>query len=322
MRSVAARPDAPDGGREGLRALAVSLVGLALTAAVQAGVVVATGSVALLGDTLHNLADALTAVPLGVAFVLGRRPPDRRHTYGYGRAEDVAAVLVVLAIAGSAVAAGYESVTRLAHPRPVEHLWAVFAAGLAGFAGNEAVAGYRIRVGRRIGSAALVADGRHARADGLTSLAVVAGAVGTAAGSERADPVAGLVVTVAIVAVLREAIRDVLPRLMDAVDPRLVAEVERALSTVGGVEEVGRVRLRWIGHRLHAEVDVTVDEDLTVRAAHAIAEAARHELLHRVRWLASATVHTDPCGHGGGDPHAAVSHHDAGRDAPRGGHHV
>lgn len=310
MQCVASPTDVLRAGRAGMRALGVSLAVLAATAAAQAGVAVVSGSVALLGDTLHNLADALTAVPLGVAFLLGRRPPDRRHTYGYGRAEDVAGILVVAAIAASAAAAGYESVTRLADPKPVEHLWAVVAAGLVGFAGNEAVAGYRIRVGRRIGSAALVADGRHARADGLTSLAVVAGALATAVGIERADPVAGLVVTAAIVAVLGEAVADVLPRLMDAVDPRLVDDVERALAGVPGIEGVGRVRLRWVGHRLHAEAEVTVDEDLPLRAAHAIAEAARHELLHAIPWLSSATIHTDPCAHGGGDPHGGVAHHE------------
>lgn len=299
-------------GRAGLRALGVSLGVLAATAAVQAAIAAVSGSVALLGDTLHNLADALTAVPLGVAFLLGRRPPDRRHTYGYGRAEDLAGVLVVLAVAASAAGAGYEAVTRLAHPRPVTHLWAVVAAGLAGFVGNEAVATYRIRVGRRIGSAALVADGRHARADGLTSLAVVAGALATAAGVNRADPAAGLVVTAAIVVVLWEAVRDVAPRLMDAVDPRLVDDVEAALARVDGVEGVGQVRLRWVGHRLHAEADIRVDEDVPLRVAHGIAEAARHELLHAIPWLASATIHTDPCGHGGEDPHGPLAHHDTG----------
>ena len=184
----------------GMRALWVSLAVLAATAALQAVVVAVSGSVALLGDTLHNAADALTAVPLGIAFMLGRRPPSRRYTYGYGRAEDLAGVVIVLVIAASSALAGYAAVTRLAHPHPVSDLIAVAGAAVIGFLGNEAVARYRIRTGRRIGSAALVADGLHARADGFTSLAVLLGAGGVAAGWDWADPVVGLLITGAILA--------------------------------------------------------------------------------------------------------------------------
>ena len=177
-----------ESSREGLRALWISLAILAATAVAQALVVAWSGSVALLGDTVHNLADAVTALPLGIAFVLGRRAPTRRYTYGYGRAEDLAGVVIVLAITASALLAGFAAVRRLAEPQPVEHLWAVATAGVLGFLGNEVVARYRIRTGRRIGSAALVADGLHARTDGFTSLAVVLGAAGVAAGWPLADP--------------------------------------------------------------------------------------------------------------------------------------
>ncbi len=292
-----------EASREGMRALQISLGVLAATAVAQAAVVAVTGSVALLGDTLHNIADALTAVPLAIAFLLGRRAPTRRYTYGYGRAEDLAGIAVVLTIAGSAVLVGYESLRRLLEPRPVAHLGAVAAAGLVGFVGNELVARYRIRVGRRIGSAALVADGLHARTDGFTSLAVVIGALGVALGFDRADPVVGLLITVAIVAVLRGAARDVLHRLMDAVDPSLVDATERVLTEVDGVQRVGSVRLRWIGHALHAEADLVVDQDLTVGAGHAIAETARQALVTAVPRLTSATIHADPCGHDGIDHH-------------------
>ena len=192
---------AMESSREGMRALWISLVVLGVTALAQAVVVVWSGSVALLGDTLHNAADALTAVPLGIAFTVGRRAPTRRYTYGYGRAEDLAGVVIVLFIASSSVLAGYEAIRRLANPQPVDHLWAVAAAGVLGFIGSELVARYRIRVGRRIGSAALVADGLHARTDGFTSLAVVLGAGGVAAGWQLADPIVGLLITVAIVVV-------------------------------------------------------------------------------------------------------------------------
>ncbi len=218
---------AMEASSEGMRALWISLGVLGATAVIQAAVVALSGSVALLGDTLHNAADALTAVPLGVAFLVGRRPATRRYTYGYGRAEDLAGVVIVALILASSALAAYEALTRLAHPERVSNLIAVAAAALVGFAGNELVARYRIRVGRKIGSAALVADGLHARADGFTSLAVLIGAGGVALGWNWADPVVGLVITVAILAVLYQAAREVWRRLMDAVDPALVDQARQ-----------------------------------------------------------------------------------------------
>ncbi|MET7651715.1 MULTISPECIES: cation diffusion facilitator family transporter [unclassified Streptomyces] len=296
----------------GMRALWVSLAVLGVTAVAQAFVVVLSGSVALLGDTVHNAADALTAVPLGIAFVLGRRAATRRFTYGYGRAEDLAGIAIVLTIAASAAFAGWTAVERLLDPRPVEHVGAVAVAALAGFAGNEWVARYRIRVGRSIGSAALVADGLHARTDGFTSLAVLLGAGGSALGWQLADPVVGLAITAAIALVLRDAAREVFRRVMDAVDPALVDRAEHALREVEGVCEVGELRLRWIGHRLRAEVAVVVDGEVTVRQAHGIAVAAEHALLHAVPRLTAALVHADPAPvPGEDDPHLALAHHTA-----------
>ena len=165
--------DALEASTAGIRAVKISLILLAITATLQIVVVVRSGSVALLADTIHNFSDALTAVPLWVAFVLSRRAATRRYTYGYGRVEDLAGLFIVTMIALSAVLAGYESIRRLFEPQPLTNLGWVLAAALIGFAGNELVAVYRIRVGRRIRSAALVADGLHARTDGFTSLAVV-----------------------------------------------------------------------------------------------------------------------------------------------------
>ncbi|MFI1044820.1 cation diffusion facilitator family transporter [Streptomyces griseoruber] len=296
----------------GMRALWVSLAVLGVTALVQAAVVVVSGSVALLGDTVHNAADALTAVPLGIAFVVGRRAATRRFTYGYGRAEDLAGLAIVLTIAASAAFAGWTAVERLLDPRPVEHVGVVAVAALAGFAGNEWVARYRIRVGRSIGSAALVADGLHARTDGFTSLAVLLGAGGSALGWQLADPVVGLAITVAIALVLRDAAREVFRRVLDAVDPTLVDRAERVLLEVEGVRGVGELRLRWIGHRLRAEVAVVVDGEATVRRAHAIAVHAEHALLHAVPRLTAALVHADPAPvPGEADPHLALAHHTA-----------
>ena len=294
---------------EGMRVLWISLGVLGLTALIQAVVTVLSGSVGLLGDTLHNAADALTAVPLGVAFTLGRRPPTRRYTYGYGRAEDLAGVAIVLTIAASSALAAYEAVTRLLHPRHVSDLIAVAAAALVGFAGNELVAGYRIRVGRKIGSAALLADGLHARTDGLTSLAVLLGAGGVALGWDWADPVVGLLITVAILAVLRQAAREIYRRLMDAVDPAMTDQAEQTLRDTPGVLGVGMVRLRWSGHRLWAECEIAVSGVATAIEAHQVAVGAEHNLLHALPRLSAATVHADPQGAHGGDPHATLAHH-------------
>ncbi len=300
---------AMEASAEGMRALWISLAVLAGTAVLQAAVVAVSGSVALLGDTLHNAADALTAVPLAIAFALGRRPPTRRYTYGYGRAEDLAGVVIVLVIAASSALACYEAVTRLAHPRPVSKLIAVAAAAVIGFTGNELVARYRIRVGRKIGSAALVADGLHARTDGFTSLAVLLGVGGVALGWDWADPVVGLVITVAILAVLRQAAREIYRRLMDAVDPALVDQVEQTLRATPGVLGTGQVRLRWIGHHLRAECEVIVDVGASAVQAHQVAVNAEHSLLHALPRLAAALVHADPQAQGGADHHAVLASH-------------
>ncbi|WP_082556914.1 cation diffusion facilitator family transporter [Modestobacter sp. Leaf380] len=296
---------------EGIRALKISLVVLLLTAVAQAVVVWFTGSIALLADTVHNFSDALTAVPLWIAFVLGRRAASRRYTYGYDRAEDLAGVFIVAMIALSAVLAGYESIRRLLDPQPITNVGVVIAAGLIGAAGNELVALYRIRVGRRIGSAALVADGLHARTDGLTSLAVVVGALGVLAGFPLADPLVGLAITVAILLVLKSAARDVYRRLMDAVEPEVLDTAEATIRATPGVLDVERLRVRWTGHRIRAEVAVTVDHALTVSAGHDIAVDVHHRLLHDVPKLVDATVHISPAT-ADHDPHHALAHHHSG----------
>jgi cation diffusion facilitator family transporter len=297
-----------ESSREGLRALWISLAVLGATAALQAIIFAFSGSVALLGDTLHNVADALTAVPLGIAFLLGRRAATRAYTYGFGRAEDLAGIVIVAVIAASSIAAAWTAVDRLAHPQDMTHVPWVLAAGVIGFFGNEIVARYRIGVGRRIGSAALVADGLHARTDGFTSLAVVLAAGGAALGWRWADPVVGLGITVAIAFVLKDAAREVYRRLMDRVDPDLVDQAEQSLRTVPGVHDVSGIKLRWIGHRMHAEAAVVVDAKLSLLAAHEIAADAEHQLTHNVPRLTGATVHVDPDSHPGDEHHIELSH--------------
>jgi cation diffusion facilitator family transporter len=288
--------DALEANAAGRRALGVSLIGLSVTAVLQAVVVALSGSVALLGDTLHNVADALTAVPLLVAFRLARRPANKRYTYGYGRAEDLGGLFVIAMIALSSVLAAYEAIHRLLHPQQVNHLWAVAAAAVIGFLGNELVARYRIRVGRQIGSAALVADGLHARTDGFTSLAVLLGAGGVALGLPWADPVVGLLITVAILGVLRSAVKQVGARLMDAIDPTIVDQATTAITSVEGVRQIRELRIRWIGHTLRAEVDLTADPNLSITQAHDLAHHAEDHLLANVRRLTAATVHVSPAG--------------------------
>ena len=294
---------------EGMRTLKISLGVLAATAMLQLAIVFVSSSIALLGDTIHNFADALTAIPLGLAFWLERKPPTRRYTYGYGRAEDLAGIFIVVTIAASSVVAAWEAVDRLIHPHPIHQISWVIVAGLVGFVGNELVALHRIRTGRRIGSAALVADGHHARTDGVTSLAVVAGAIGVAAGWQAADPIVGLLITVAILGILQNAARDIYRRLMDSVDPELVDQVEMVLSAVTGVQRVDTVRIRWIGHELRAEAIIVSDGQLSLAAAHAVAEEAHHRLLHEVPRLTEALIHSDPSAHGRAEPHALTAHH-------------
>ncbi|HET7734769.1 MAG TPA: cation diffusion facilitator family transporter [Nocardioidaceae bacterium] len=298
-----------EASREGMRCLKLSFGFLLLTALIQTLIVYSTNSVALLGDTLHNYADALTAVPLAIAFVVGRRAATRSYTYGYGRAEDLAGIVVVLLIFLSAFYAGFEAVRRFQNPGDVQHLGLLAFAGVVGFLGNELVAQYRVRTGRRIGSAALVADGLHARTDGFTSLAVVLSAIGIWLGFPLADPIIGLLITIAILFVLRDAAREVYRRLMDAVDPVLVDQAEEVVRATPGVVDVSDVRLRWHGHKLLAEARIVVDSSLALVEAHHLSHVVEHNLVHGIRRLAAATIHTEPLAPLSAEAHEFVSHH-------------
>ncbi len=283
--------DALEASKEGVRAVKISLVILLATTVLQVAVVIISGSVALLADTIHNFSDALTAVPLWIAFVLGRREASRRYTYGFGRAEDLAGLFIVVVVALSAVVAAWQSIERLIHPQPLHNLPWVLAAGVIGFAGNEAVAIYRTRVGRRIGSAALVADGVHARADGFTSLAVVLGAIGVMLGFPLADPIVGLLISAAIIVLLVGTIRSIGGRLMDRIEPALVDRAEAALRATPGVIGVPRLQLRWVGHRLQGTATIQV-ADGTLSAAEVIAHEAEHALGHALPNLDAMVIRT------------------------------
>jgi cation diffusion facilitator family transporter len=291
--------DAMEASREGVRALKISLFVLLGTTLLQLLVVLISGSVALLADTIHNFSDALTAVPLWIAFILGRRAASRRYTFGYGRAEDLAGLFIVVVVALSAVVAAWQSITRLVDPQPLDNLWWVVAAGFVGFAGNEAVAVYRIRVGRRIGSAALVADGVHARTDGFTSLAVVAGAFGAMLGLPIADPIVGILISVAIVVLLWGTVRSIGRRLMDGIEPELVDRVSVELLNVPGVAAVDRLQLRWVGHRLQGTATIVV-EAATVEAAASVVHDAHHAVEHALPNLDDFVIAHSPAHDGAG----------------------
>lgn len=292
----------------GIWAIKWSFIGLAATALLQIVVVLLSHSVGLLADTIHNFGDAATAIPLWIAFMLSRWKPNEKFTYGYGRVEDLAGMAIVLTIFVSAVVAGYETVQRFLHPQPVGYLWAVMAASVIGFVGNEVVAIFRIRVGREIESAALIADGYHARIDGWTSLAVFFGAVGVWMGYPLADPIVGGLITIAITQIVWQSAKAVFTRALDGVDPKIIDELRHAATHVRGVEKVTDVRARWLGHRLYAEMNVAVAPQLSVEEGHALAKEVRHEAMHHFGYLSNVVIHIDPMQEAGEEFHRIQAH--------------
>lgn len=292
----------------GVWAIKWSFVGLMATALLQSVVVFISGSVALMADTIHNFGDATTAIPLWIAFILAGWKPTKRFTYAYGRVEDLAGVVIVLIILFSAIVAGYESIDRFLHPRSVENLFAVIVAAVIGFLGNEIVAIFRIRVGREIGSAALIADGYHARVDGWTSLAVLFGVLGVWLGYPLADPIVGLLITATIIGIMWQSIKAIFTHLLDGVEPEVIDEIRHAAHRVSGVREVTEVRARWIGHRLHAEVNITVSPGLSVAEGHAISKEVHHQLLHHLSYISMTVIHVDPVEESGEHHHRVAEH--------------
>ena len=287
----------------GLWATKWSGIVLVAIALVELAVFAASGSTALLADLIHNFGDAATVIPLWIAFAMARRRPSAAFSFGYGRAEDLAGVAVVIALFANAVVAGYESFYRLIHPEPIQYLGLVIAMGLFGFVGNEGVAMLRIKVGREIGSAALIADGHHARVDGWTSLAVVAGAIGVKLGFPLADPIVGLLITVAIFGVVWNAAKTIFTRILDGVEPETLAQLGTMARGVDGVRDVFGVRARWVGHKLHAEANVVVSPSLSVGEGHAIATAVQHRLVQHVPHVSAAVIHICPDGSAGAEHH-------------------
>jgi cation diffusion facilitator family transporter len=273
----------------GIWAIKWSFIILAITAVLQLVVVYISSSIALLADTIHNIADATTAIPLWIAFMLVRRPPTKIFNYGLGRVEDLAGILIVFIILFSAVFAGYQAINRLIHPQAITYLGWVAAAGVIGFLGNEIVAVFRIKVGREIQSAALIADGYHARTDGLTSLAVVLGAFGVWAGFPLADPIIGLLITITILGIVWQSAKSVLVRALDGIEPAIVEEIQHAAEHVKGIKIVS-AKARWLGHRLHTDVAIAVNDKLPISRGVKLAEQLRGELLGHISALRTATI--------------------------------
>lgn len=278
----------------GIRTVKAALVVLGSTTVLQVAIYLLSGSIALLADTVHNLGDAINSVPLWIAFVLARRSANKRYTYGYGRAEDVAGLAIVVSIAASAAYILYESISKFFRPEPVENLLWVAVAALIGFAGNELVAVMQIRVGRRIGSEAMVTDGRHARADGLTSLAVLAAVGGAWLGFPLADPIVGTLIGLTILIITRDAVVATWHRLMDAVDPELIDQAQSVIMQHPEVKAVERCQMRWLGHRLYVEAVLALDASLTMADADGIVDGVSHDLYHAIPNLGETTIEIVP----------------------------
>jgi cation diffusion facilitator family transporter len=302
---------AEESSNEGIRAAWIGLAGMGATAILQIFIVAISGSIALLADTLHNVGHAATTIPLIIAFRIGQRAASKRYSYGYRRAEDLVGLFISLIIAASAALIIWESVNALVNPHELTNLWWVFAAGLVGAGGNELVAVYRIRAGKRIGSAALIAEGQHARADGFTSIAVVVGVIGVWLGFPQADAIIGFFIAAAILWILVNSVKTTGRRLMDGVDDGTIDQLTDVIASVPGVVSVGRVRARWSGHRMEADANVAVDAGLTVLESHALAEEIEHKVLHSVGHVENVVVHLNPAvdGREPAELHELTQHH-------------
>ncbi len=267
--------------RQANRAVAVSAVGLALTGLLELAIAVVSGSVALLGDALHNLSDVSTSALVFVGFRASRKVPTERYPYGYERAEDLAGLGVALVIWGSAVVAGFESVTKLLRHGGTGHVGWGIAAAAVGIAGNQLVARYKLAVGRRIRSATMVADAKHSRLDALSSAGAMLGLIGVALGWGWADAVAGMVVTGFICHVGWEVTADIAHRLLDGVDPEIITTAEAVAATIPGVTHA-HARARWTGRTLRVEVEGFLHPDTPLAAADQIGRSVAAALVPEI----------------------------------------
>src|SRR6516165_6858501 len=260
--------DDADERRQANRAVAVSAIGLGATGLVELLLAVVTGSVGLLGDAIHNLSDVSTSAVVFLGFRLSRRLPTEKYPYGLERAEDLAGIGIAAVIWASAAFAGYESVRKLIEHGHTSHVTAGIVGAALGIIGNQVVAWYKLRVGKRINSATLIADARHSWLDALSSAGALVGLIAVALGQSWGDPVAGLAVTAFICHVGYEVTKDVVHRLADGVDPEVITTAEAAAGSVPGVIHA-HARARWTGRTLRVEVEGWVDPDLPTKDADA-----------------------------------------------------
>src|SRR5271155_4078005 len=274
--------------RQANRAVAVSALGLAITGFIELAIAVVSGSVALLGDALHNLSDVSTSALVFVGFRASRHLPTERYPYGYERAEDLAGIGVALVIWGSALVAGFESVHKLLRHGGTAHVGWGIAAAAVGIAGNQLVARYKLTVGRRIRSATMVADAKHSWLDALSSAGALLGLIGVALGWGWADAVAGIIVTGFICHVGWDVTVGVAHRLLDGVDPEIIATAEAAAAKVPGVKHA-HARARWTGRTLRIEVEGFLDSETSLTTADQIGRSVASLLTSRIPELQSFT---------------------------------
>lgn len=279
--------------RDAVRAVVVSALALGVASAAEFAAAVAGHSAGVLADGLHNAGDVLTTFILLFAFRLAGRPATSRYPSGYGRIEDVATLLIVIVIVVTAAVAAVESALKLVHPESYHGIGFMLAAAAVGAVANLSVSEYKVRVGRGIGSTALEADGIHSRIDALVSFGAFAGIGLAALGVGWADPIAGLAITAMILYILAGTVRDLYHRMMDAVDPSVVEEIEHAAQHVGGVIGVHDVRARWVGRQLWIVMHIDCDPFATLAQAHELAERVEHEVAHHVS-AAQIDIHMDP----------------------------
>jgi cation diffusion facilitator family transporter len=281
------------GDRDAVRAVIVSAVVLGAAAVVEIAAAVHSRSASVLADGLHNSGDVLTTFVLLFAFALARRPATRRFPSGYGRIEDLATLVIVLVIVVTAAIAGFESVRKLIQPEPYSNVVFSLVAAAIGIVANVSVSEYKVRVGRGLGSTALETDGIHSRTDALVSAGAFAGIGLAGMGLRLADPIAGLLITGAILYILVGTLRKLVLRMMDAVDPKLIDELTAAAEHTEGVLGVHDVRARWVGRELVAVMHIDCDANLSLKDAHAIAQRVEHEVAHAVP-EARVDIHMDP----------------------------
>ena len=297
MFYLPSRGDADEVNRgKAIRAIVFSSLGLLATSTLELFVVVLSGSVALLSDALHNLGDVFTTVGVYLGFRASRKVATRKYPYGYGRAEDLAGIVIVAAIWSSAVLAAWQSYEKLVTGRGTSHLPLGMLAATIGIVGNQMVARYKLKVGREIKSAPLIVDARHSMLDALASGGALLGLIGVALGFRVADPLAGFAIALLIVRIGVVATRDVVSRLMDANDEELGRAVLAAIDRIPAVKAVSDLRVRWLGRQVEVRIRVHLPATMPFSAAHDVTHQVERAVLEVIPDVREVTVEPVPEG--------------------------